>query len=58
MQGRKVTIERTFVLDSKPDPSKYYTRDQGYSELDSKYIIRDFPEVTVFQENLQTKIKI
>jgi hypothetical protein len=48
VQGRKVIIERTFVLDSKPDPSKYYTKDQRHSELDSKYIIRDFPEVNCY----------
>ena len=53
MQGIKVIIERTFVLDSKPDPSKYYTKDQGYSELEFKYIIRELPEVTVISRKFR-----
>lgn len=40
-------VKNNYEKDSKPDPSKYYTKDQGYGKLDSKYTIREFPEVTV-----------
>ena len=40
-------VKNNYEKDSEPDPSKYYTKDKGYGKLDSKYTIREFPEVTV-----------